>query len=51
MGAHDVVLGVDNVLDREPPLVGGSLSTNGNTIAGFYPALGRYLLANVTLRW
>ena len=51
MGTHDVVLGVNNILDKEPPLVGGSLSTNGNTIAGFYPTLGRYLFANVTLRW
>ena len=51
MEAHDVVVGVNNILDKEPPLVGSSLSTNGNTIAGFYPTLGRYLYANVTLRW
>jgi len=51
METHDVVIGVNNVLDREPPMVGGSLATNANTIAGFYDTLGRYLFANVTLRW
>lgn len=51
MESHDVVVGVNNVLDKAPPLVGSSLSTNGNTIAGFYPTLGRYLFANLTLRW
>jgi outer membrane receptor protein involved in Fe transport len=51
MGTHDFTLGVNNVLDEEPPLVGGWMSTNGNTIAGFYDTLGRYLYARVTLRW
>jgi hypothetical protein len=39
------------VFDKEPPLLGSTLSTNGNTVAGFYDTLGRYLFANVTLRW
>ena len=51
METHDVVIGVNNVFDREPPLMGATLSTNANTVAGFYDTLGRYLFANVTLRW
>ena len=51
MGAHDVVFGVNNIFDEEPPMVGGTLSTNANTVAGFYDTLGRYLFANVTLRY
>ena len=51
MGTHDVIIGVNNVFDKEPPLLGNSLSTNGNGVAGFYDTLGRYLFANVTLRW
>ena len=42
-----VSAGVNNVLDKEPPMVGGALSTNGNTVAGFYDTLGRYLFTNV----
>ncbi|QCZ94192.1 TonB-dependent receptor domain-containing protein [Salinimonas iocasae] len=41
--------GVNNVLDKEPPLVGSALATNANTVAGFYDTLGRYLFTNVTL--
>ncbi|OZB05780.1 MAG: TonB-dependent receptor [Idiomarina sp. 34-48-12] len=46
-----VLLGINNILDKEPPLVGGSLSTNANTIAGFYDTLGRYIHASVTFRF
>jgi outer membrane receptor protein involved in Fe transport len=48
---HDIVLGVNNVFDKEPPMVGGTLTTNANTIAGFYDTLGRYLYGKVTLRF
>lgn len=41
-------VGVNNVFDKEPPMVGGTLSSNANTVAGFYDTLGRYLHANVT---
>ena len=41
---HDFVVGINNIFDKEPPMV-GSLSTNANTIAGFYDTLGRYLFA------
>jgi iron complex outermembrane receptor protein len=51
METHDIVIGVNNLLDEEPPLLGGGLTTNANTVAGFYDTLGRYLYANVTLRW
>jgi outer membrane cobalamin receptor len=51
MDTHDVAIGVNNILDEEPPLMGGTISTNGNTVVGFYDTLGRYLYADVTLRW
>jgi hypothetical protein len=35
-GDSELLVGVNNVLDEEPPLVGGTLSTNANAIAGFY---------------
>jgi len=51
MDSHDLVVGVNNILDKEPPMMGGNLSNNANTTAGFYDTLGRYLYANVTLRF
>jgi iron complex outermembrane receptor protein len=51
MDTHDVVVGVNNVFDKAPPLLGSTISTNANTVVGFYDTLGRYLFANVTLRW
>jgi outer membrane receptor protein involved in Fe transport len=52
MDTHDLVIGVNNVFDEEPPLIGGAVgTTNANTIAGFWDTLGRYLFANVTFRW
>jgi outer membrane receptor protein involved in Fe transport len=51
MENHSVVLGVNNVFDKEPPMVGGTLTTNANTIAGFYDTLGRYLFARATFRF
>jgi len=50
MENHDVVVGINNIFDKEPPMV-GSLSTNANTIAGFYDTLGRYLFAQATFRF
>ncbi|MFC0444293.1 TonB-dependent receptor domain-containing protein [Pseudidiomarina halophila] len=46
-----LLFGVNNILDKEPPLVGGAIATNANTIAGFYDTLGRYIHANVTFRF
>jgi len=51
MENHDVTLGINNILDKEPPMVGGTLTTNANTIAGFYDTLGRYLYAQATFRF
>jgi iron complex outermembrane recepter protein len=49
MGTHRLVIGVNNVFDKEPPLLGFTLTTNGNTAAGFYDTLGRFLFVNLTL--
>ncbi|MFC7047777.1 TonB-dependent receptor plug domain-containing protein [Emcibacter nanhaiensis] len=46
-----LVMGVNNIFDKEPPLVGGRYSTNANTIAGYYDTLGRYLHAKVTAKF
>jgi len=51
MDNHDVTIGVNNVLDEEPPMVGGTLTTNANTIAGFYDTLGRFMYAKATMRF
>ena len=51
MDTNDIVLGVNNVFDKSPPLMGNTLSGNGNTIVGFYDTLGRYFFADVTFRW
>lgn len=46
-----VMVGINNILDEEPPLMGQGLSSNGNTLAGQYDTLGRYLFANVTITY
>jgi iron complex outermembrane receptor protein len=51
MDTHDFVIGVNNILDEEPPLLGGSIVTNANTVSGYWDTLGRYLFADVTFRW
>lgn len=51
MDNHDVTVGINNVLDEEPPMVGGTLTTNANTIAGFYDTLGRFIYAKATVRF
>jgi outer membrane receptor protein involved in Fe transport len=46
-------LGVNNLLDKQPPVVGGEVSNapfgNGNTFPQVYDALGRFLFAGVTV--
>jgi iron complex outermembrane recepter protein len=46
-------LGVNNILDKSPPVVGSNALTgvtgNGNTFPQVYDALGRYIYAGVTL--
>jgi iron complex outermembrane recepter protein len=51
MDNHDITVGINNVLDEEPPMVGGTLTTNANTIAGFYDTLGRFIYAKATVRF
>jgi outer membrane receptor protein involved in Fe transport len=42
-------MGANNIFDKEPPLMGGDVSSNGNTYPQTYDALGRYLFAGVTI--
>tara|TARA_R110000824_G_scaffold3762_8_gene17980 strand:+ start:3413 stop:6355 length:2943 start_codon:yes stop_codon:yes gene_type:complete len=44
-------IGANNIMDKNPPLVGGNYSTNGNTYAGFYDTLGRYVFVGVSLKY
>jgi len=48
-------LGVNNLLDKDPPLVGASMisatSGNGNTYPGVYDSLGRYIYFSATVRY
>ncbi|MFV0278573.1 MAG: TonB-dependent receptor plug domain-containing protein [Parahaliea sp.] len=48
-------LGVNNVLDDDPPIFGGtagpSINGNGNTFPGMYDALGRYLYLGATVQF
>ncbi|MFW5927158.1 MAG: hypothetical protein ACOCSR_03825, partial [Wenzhouxiangella sp.] len=46
----EITLGVNNVLDKEPPLVGSTLSLNANSIGG-YDQLGRYIYTTVNLEF
>jgi outer membrane receptor protein involved in Fe transport len=49
---HSFRFGVNNILDKDPPLTGSVNSPavvgNGNTIPGFYDTLGRYIYAGFT---
>ena len=45
------IAGVNNFLDEEPPLVGGTLPSNANAPFGNYDMLGRNFFANVTFRY
>lgn len=44
-----LTVGVNNLLDKEPPVVGPDYATNANTFAGYYDTLGRFIHANATL--
>jgi outer membrane receptor protein involved in Fe transport len=51
--SYSLRLGVNNVFDREPPLVlfcGGS-GCNGNTYSQWYDPLGRYFFAGFTVNF
>jgi outer membrane receptor protein involved in Fe transport len=54
---YELRLGANNLFDRRPPIVGGSSNTavgggvNGNTFAGLYDPLGRYIFAGITMNF
>ncbi len=45
-----LVVGVNNVLDEEPPLVGSTLALNGNAPGG-YDQIGRFLHATINVNF
>ena len=49
-------LGINNLFDEEPPVLGGFYdsgggNSNGNTAVGTYDALGRYLFTGVSMKF
>ena len=46
-----ISIGANNILDKNPPLVGSNYSSNGNTYAGFYDTLGRYVFAGISIKY
>ena len=43
--------GARNVLDKEPPMVGGGMNPSNANTYGNYDVLGRYVYADVTFRF
>jgi len=43
---YEVTLGINNITDKEAPLVGSTLSANANALSGYDP-LGRYIFATI----
>jgi iron complex outermembrane receptor protein len=51
VGEHtEITVGVNNIADKEPPMVGASLATNGNALGG-YDQAGRYFFGSITFRF
>ena len=51
LGDHaELTVGVNNIADKEPPLVGLSLSNNANALGG-YDQAGRFFFTSVTLKF
>ncbi|MDE0153108.1 MAG: TonB-dependent receptor [Gammaproteobacteria bacterium] len=50
-GQAKIYAGINNLTDREPPIVGNSSGTNGNTFPGLYDALGRYLFMGASMEF
>ena len=46
-----IYAGINNLADREPPIVGNHDDTNGNTYPGLYDALGRYLFMGASMEF
>lgn len=43
--------GVNNILDKEPPMVGNTIASNANTISGYYDTLGRFIHFSVGIKF
>ena len=43
--------GINNIFDKEPPMVGNTISSNANTVAGYYDTLGRFVHMSVNLKF
>jgi len=43
--------GMNNIFDKEPPLVGNTVASNANTVAGFYDTLGRFVHVSFNLKF
>jgi outer membrane receptor protein involved in Fe transport len=51
-GAVALRVGVNNVLDKDPPVIGfDSAPANGNTFPQVYDSLGRYIFATVSAQF
>ena len=46
-----IYAGINNLTDREPPILGNTSGSNGNTYPGLYDALGRYLFMGVNMEF
>ncbi len=46
----ELTFGVNNIADKEPPLVGNTLALNGNSPGG-YDQAGRFFFTNFTVRF
>jgi outer membrane receptor protein involved in Fe transport len=55
IGSHmQLRLGVNNLLDRNPPIAGfnaNPLLVNGNMVAAMYDTLGRYMFVGLTVKY
>jgi iron complex outermembrane recepter protein len=49
-GPASWTIGVNNIADKEPPMVGGGLVLNGNSIGG-YDQAGRYIFTSVSFKF
>lgn len=43
--------GINNIFDKEPPMVGNTIASNANTVAGFYDTLGRFVHVSFNLKF
>jgi len=47
---YSITLGANNIFDKKPPLVGGTLSSNANTLSG-YDQVGRFVFGTIGIRF